>query len=179
VIPRRSSTARRARQLPAGAEPPILADLLQADLLQAQAVGRGRYAEQLQAAPASERGRLLTTYVQQRIAEVLGMTPPQLPAVDQGFADMGMDSLMSLDLKSRLEFDLGIPFSPAMVFNYPTIDSLGAHLRHVLGLSDGRATVLPDAPRTVDEDLLALEEIRNSSDDELAAFIAREYDAHQ
>jgi len=165
------------RQLPAGSEPPALTDFLEDE--PAEATGRGRYAEELQSAPASERGALLTTYLQQRIAEVLGMAPPQLPAIDQGFADMGMDSLMTLDLKARLELDLGMPLSPAMVFNYPTIESLGAHLCDVLGFNDGGASPSPDAPNPVEEDLAALDEIRGSSDEELAEFIAREYDAHQ
>jgi acyl transferase domain-containing protein/acyl carrier protein len=44
--------------------------------------------------------------------------------IDQGFFDMGFDSLMGLELKHRLEAAIRIPLPATLVFNYPTIRNL-------------------------------------------------------
>ena len=165
------------RQFPPGTAPPVVADFFEAKPTEES--GGSRYIEKLKLSPASERGGMLTKYLQQRIAEVLGMPSPQVPAIDQGFADMGIDSLMTLELKRRLEFDLGVSLSPVVVFNYPTIESLSDHLCHELGFQEGAAPASTDTLKTVEKDLAEIDAIRNSSEEELAAFIAQEYTAHQ
>jgi acyl carrier protein len=173
-------------RFPAGAEPPALANFFREEgTVSSNAPGRGRYLEELKRAPSSERRALLTAYLQERIAEVLRMDAAHLPPMDQGFADMGLDSLMALELKTRLEFDLGISLSATMVFNYPTIESFGENLfRNVLGLDENTTSSSFDPrekaqPKPIEEDLAELNEIRKSSDEELAALIAQEYDANQ
>lgn len=163
------------RRFPIGSEPPVLADFVGKD--PAARRGAGKYVEELKAAPEGDRVSMLATYLQQRLGAVLGLPPARLPAVDQGFADMGMDSLMILELKGTVESDLSISFSAALVFNYPTIASLSVRLCEELGLSAAAGDAAPEAA-IVEEDLAALEAIRNSSDDELAALIARELEAH-
>jgi len=171
-------------QLPAGTEPPLLADLLgavPAARTDAAKTDRPRQIERLRRAPAGERREFLVAYLQQEIGSVLGLTPPQLPEVDLGFAEMGMDSLMAVELKSRLEFELDASLPLTLVFNYPTIDSLGEHLaRHGLGLEAADAapeSELAGEPEPSEEELAMVDEIRNSSDEELAALIAEEFDA--
>jgi phthiocerol/phenolphthiocerol synthesis type-I polyketide synthase D len=41
---------------------------------------------------------------------------------------MGMDSLMSVELKGRLERSLGVPLPSTLTFNYPTIKALVDYL---------------------------------------------------
>ena len=48
--------------------------------------------------------------------------------IEQGLFDMGMDSLMAVELKSWLEKDTGLTFSPTLTFNYPTIKDLAHYL---------------------------------------------------
>ncbi|NEO74659.1 acyl carrier protein, partial [Moorena sp. SIO3H5] len=45
-----------------------------------------------------------------------------------GFFDMGMDSLMAVDLKRRLELSLQQSLSTSLAFNYPTIEKLAQYL---------------------------------------------------
>jgi acyl transferase domain-containing protein/acyl carrier protein len=164
------------RQFPEGTAPPILAGLLDAAPPSQQRERRLQYLEELKAAPADEWAARLTAYLQERLAEVLGTT--KLPATDLGFAEMGLDSLMTLELKSRLEADLGMTLSPAVVFNYPTIEALAGYLHSALGFVDPELQVAEVSTPNAEE-LAALDEIRNTSDDELAAMIAREYEATQ
>lgn len=46
----------------------------------------------------------------------------------QPFGTMGVDSLATVEIRNRLETALGRPLSAALVWNYPTIHSLVAHL---------------------------------------------------
>ena len=70
-------------------------------------------------------------------AAVMGLTPAELdPAT--GFFQLGMDSLMSVTLQHNLTASLGQSLSPAVIFDYPTVDSLTAHL----------ATLLPELTDT-------------------------------
>ena len=74
--------------------------------------------------PLEQRSSLLNDYLQTQVAKVLGLPPQQLPDPETGFFDMGMDSLMSVDLKRQLEADLGQTISSTVIFNFPTISKL-------------------------------------------------------
>ena len=172
------------RRFPVGHHPPVLKDFLsESEIGQSQGANRGHYLVELKKAPSSERLSLLTSYLQERVADVLGLSSHQLVGIDQGFAEMGMDSLMAVELKTRIEFDLNISVSPTMIFNYPTIESIAEHLfRQVLELHEGAdhsgASVVDKAEAKILEEVLPiLNEIRMSTDEELAELIAREYDA--
>jgi myxalamid-type polyketide synthase MxaC len=41
---------------------------------------------------------------------------------------MGMDSLMAIELKGRLERSVGLSLPSAIAFNYPTVDALAKFL---------------------------------------------------
>ena len=96
---------------------------------------------QLQKGPENERQEQLTTYLQNVVAAILGRD--SLPSVDRGLMDMGMDSLMALELRDRLQRDLGCTVPATTAFDYPTIAALSRHLGHdVIDL----ATVQDNAP---------------------------------
>jgi thioester reductase-like protein len=75
-----------------------------------QSEQRSEIVQQLEAAPESERHSLLTTYLQNAVAKVLRL--PQLPDPQQGLFDLGMDSLMAVELvgsiRSQLQAELPI-----------------------------------------------------------------------
>jgi len=61
------------------------------------------------------------------VAEALGYPPESLPA-DHGFFDLGLDSLMAVRLRARLEEALGRPVPTATLFAHPTVNALAAWL---------------------------------------------------
>jgi acyl carrier protein len=88
--------------------------------------------------PAEERFRRCTTMVQSMTGTILGLDTA--PAdIDQGFFDMGFNSLMSLELKNRLEAAIRIPLPTTLVFDYPTIRNLAEFIAG--GTKDGRGDV--------------------------------------
>ncbi|KVM47426.1 non-ribosomal peptide synthetase [Burkholderia ubonensis] len=74
-----------------------------------------------------ERKRLLADAIDRAVAQVLGFGSAT-PDRDRGFFEMGMDSLMAVDLRAHLEKALGAPLSVALLFDHPTVNALADFL---------------------------------------------------
>jgi acyl carrier protein len=74
-----------------------------------------------------ERRRQVADSIEQAVADVLGYGAGTLDR-DLGFFEMGMDSLMALDVRTQLENALGIKLSVALLFDHPTINALADFL---------------------------------------------------
>ena len=83
---------------------------------------------QLENAPASDRQNLLMAHLQSEVARILGFEPSRLPEVDQGFFEMGMDSLTAMELKYSLDASLGTFLPLSITFDCPTIKHLASHI---------------------------------------------------
>jgi NAD(P)-dependent dehydrogenase (short-subunit alcohol dehydrogenase family) len=70
--------------------------------------------------PAEERLRCCLAEVRVLTGTILGLDAAAAE-IDQGFFDMGFDSLMGLELKNRLEAAIRAPLPATLVFDYPTI----------------------------------------------------------
>ena len=81
--------------------------------------------ERLKEAPPSTRQAILMAHLQSETARVLGIQKPKL---EVGLSEMGMDSLMALELSTRLEATLGIELPSTLLFEYPTIKALAEYL---------------------------------------------------
>ncbi|NTX50379.1 SDR family NAD(P)-dependent oxidoreductase [Myxococcus sp. CA039A] len=95
--------------------------------------GRSRIREQLFAARASERRALLDGHLRELVGGVLRMAParidPRTPLMN-----LGLDSLMSMEIRNRLEAALGLKLSATVVWTYPTVATLTPFLAEKLGL---------------------------------------------
>lgn len=78
--------------------------------------------------PVKERIHKLTTYLQGEVAKILGFREGEMPAWDRGFFEMGMDSLMVVELKTRLENELECSLPATVTFESPNIEQLSKYL---------------------------------------------------
>jgi tyrocidine synthetase III len=93
---------------PAGTESPLLSQLARAEAaLPSQAGHPGEKREAILAAQPTERQRLLQSYLSEQVARVLGLPVSQLD-VQQPLSNLGLDSLMAVELKNRIAVDLGV-----------------------------------------------------------------------
>jgi myxalamid-type polyketide synthase MxaE and MxaD len=76
----------------------------------------------------TRRRDILIAHLRIQAGSVLGFESSREIPLDQGLFDMGMDSLMSVELKGRLERSLGVPLPSTLTFNYPTLDALADFL---------------------------------------------------
>ena len=98
---------------------------------------------QLGATPAAGHEDLLTSFLQGEVQAVLRL--PSAPASTVGFFDLGMDSLMAVELRNRLNraFSDTYVAPNTLVFDYPTIADLARHLVDALGDSEAAPETSP------------------------------------
>ncbi len=115
--------------------------------------------------PAADREALVVSFLQRELQAVLRL--PSAPAAGVGFFDLGMDSLMSVEFRNRLNRSLSGEFvlSSTAVFDYPTIESLAGHLLEELartvpadGPDAGGEAPVPEGPPETppDDDAIAI-----------------------
>ncbi|HUG85849.1 MAG TPA: amino acid adenylation domain-containing protein [Euzebya sp.] len=66
------------------------------------------------------------------VAALCGLAAPGDIDVDRGFADLGLDSMGAVELRNRLQRDLGHRLPATLAFTHPTIRTLTAHLCELL-----------------------------------------------
>ncbi len=84
--------------------------------------------ELTQSAAGSARRDLVIEHVRQKAAKVINAPDPHALDIHQGLFEMGLDSLMSVELKSSLEASVGAALPSTLTFNYPTIAELARYL---------------------------------------------------
>jgi myxalamid-type polyketide synthase MxaB len=110
--------------------PPFLAGLLQSTSRSVPPVS-SRLRNDLAALPDTERMTLLTGAIRRQIARILGASEGDI-GMDQGFFELGMDSLTSVELRNFLQSALGCQIPLTLTFDYPTIERLAEHLLHLV-----------------------------------------------
>ncbi|NEQ83963.1 MAG: acyl carrier protein [Moorea sp. SIO2I5] len=94
--------------------------------------------EKLEKASPGERQEILRKHIRGQVAKVLGLNSSQLPEVNLGLMEMGMDSLTTVELKNRLQAQLGIALPGTVAIEYPTIEKLSQYiLEEVMGWKSG------------------------------------------
>jgi myxalamid-type polyketide synthase MxaE and MxaD len=79
-------------------------------------------------APPADRHDLLVRYVERLVNDVMGFDSSRSIDPAQGLFDMGMDSLMSVDLRTRLGASVGQQLPSTLAFNYPSVAALVGYL---------------------------------------------------
>jgi NAD(P)-dependent dehydrogenase (short-subunit alcohol dehydrogenase family)/acyl carrier protein len=81
----------------------------------------------LQAAPG-ERKALLAAHVRGCARRALSLRPEAAVQDDVPLQEIGLDSLMAIDMKNELAQSLQLSLSAGLLFNYPTVRQLTEHL---------------------------------------------------
>ncbi|WP_203073865.1 type I polyketide synthase [Falsiroseomonas ponticola] len=116
----------------------------------------------------------LAAFIAGEAARVLRVGAGEALAPDQPLSDAGLDSLMALELRKALGDGLGLTLPATLLFSYPTVQALEAHLAGVLGLDAPAAAPPPRAaPPPPDDEIEA--SVMRMSEDEMMALIAQEF----
>ncbi|WP_143659620.1 SDR family NAD(P)-dependent oxidoreductase, partial [Streptomyces sp. MP131-18] len=146
-----------------GALPAITRGLVRAPVRRAVAAGAetGEHSlrQHLAGLPEERREQALTDLVRSHVSAVLGHGSADDIETEKGFKALGIDSLMAVELRNRLNVATGLRLSATLVFDYPTPAVLARHLRAELLESgtDGAETDRP--PLSADTAVSAREPI--------------------
>jgi acyl transferase domain-containing protein/acyl carrier protein len=136
---------------------------------------RQQFRPALEAATPSERLGLLEGHLRDHLARVLRMNAASIDRRTP-FRVLGVDSLMSLEVRNRVEASLGIRLSATLLFTYPDLAALAEGLLGELhlaqpadGASDGNLHLPPEAgERGTNLDEMAGSDLLALLDEELA-----------
>jgi acyl carrier protein len=70
----------------------------------------------------------LFDHISEQVIKTLGLTTSVLLNADQGLTDLGMDSLMAVEISNRLKRSLGVKLSSTIAFEHPTLKDLTGYL---------------------------------------------------
>ncbi|MBP0032421.1 MAG: SDR family NAD(P)-dependent oxidoreductase [Roseofilum sp. Belize BBD 4] len=120
---------------------PFLSDWQKTDSL-ISAPSKASILQQLEMALPSEQQDLLIAHIRHQVAQVLGIEKVESISLKEGFFDLGMDSLTSVELKNKLQTSLGCSLPSSLMFDYPTVSELVNYLAgHVLDSEGDREEV--------------------------------------
>jgi acyl transferase domain-containing protein/acyl carrier protein len=90
----------------------------------ATAAEEGALARRLLALAPRARRAAAEEAIGRMVAELLGPEPGTLPDPRRGFFDLGMDSLLVVRLRNRLQSELGVVLPQGVVFDHPNLAAL-------------------------------------------------------
>ncbi len=121
-----------AGQWRAGRVPALVSDWVAARIptQSAAPAPQADVAEALRRSPAFARADLVKQALARIVRQIMGLPPTAALADNRSFQEYGFDSLMSIELKTRVQDCFGLHVPSTLMFDYPNLDSLSAHLLH-------------------------------------------------
>ncbi|NES77484.1 MULTISPECIES: type I polyketide synthase [unclassified Okeania] len=157
------------QQFMGGMEPPLLSRIAQENQSSIQPQ-QEQIAQKLKDVPAKKQKAILITAIQEEVAATLATN--KVPQPQTGFFEMGMDSLMALEFRNRLQNITGHSFPSTLTFEYPNIEAITDYLlQEVLCLE---SYIDSSQDTTIDQKNNWEEEAKQLSEAELSALIDQE-----
>jgi hypothetical protein len=136
-----------------------------------------KVAEEIALSSARQRVLLAIDAVVTAVAQVLGRTSP--PLKEDRLMDIGLDSLMAIELRNRLQIIFGVDqLSSTLIFDYPTSEGIARLLLVQLGYqadgSDAGSSAPGVAPAEKSTDKMKVhsdEELDDMSSNEIAELL--------
>lgn len=151
----------------------FLADFQQ--ILTATPATESEFLLQLKAATPNRQRDMLISFVQERIAKILGIEQVYSIEPHQRLFDLGMDSLTAVELKNLLESELNCSLSSTLLFDYPTPQVLVDYLMSQIFSCDDQLLYeleIQEAPDNLNATAIALDEL---SQDDLEALFDKKF----
>jgi acyl transferase domain-containing protein/NADPH:quinone reductase-like Zn-dependent oxidoreductase/NADP-dependent 3-hydroxy acid dehydrogenase YdfG len=131
-------------------------------------VADDNFIRRLSAEPAGRRLAILKAHIESAAARALGATGGRSLDPRRPLHELGLDSLMSVELRNALATSLGRPLSSTLLFDYPTVESLTHYLgKDVLHLEFADRGPSEEGVASDDKDLQELKEISESEAESL------------
>jgi acyl transferase domain-containing protein/acyl carrier protein len=121
-----------SRQFRAASVPTMLETLVEAGaasaLGAAQAQALDGILDKLRSAPVTERHAIVLTQVRRTLAATLRLSSAESVGSNQPLGELGLDSLMAVEVRNLLTSAFRCELSSTLIFDYPTANALAAYL---------------------------------------------------
>ena len=130
--------------------------------------------KELLAALPGERTDILVDYLRQQLVHILRLSNPENLDRRQRLMDLGVDSLLALELKNRLQTGLNLDTNlpSTLIYDYPTIEAVVGYLEKVLFGSDPEPVVSAE-PTAPDPRETGAAELDNLSEEEIESLLLK------
>jgi myxalamid-type polyketide synthase MxaB len=132
--------------------------------------GTVRVLDAMLSAPVGDWATLLSLHVKDCARRVLSLGAESVIQERVPLQDIGLDSLMALEMRNELAQSLGLTLSAGLLFNYPTVEELTQHL---LGLFPTTPAASMPASGSRVEEMTALDAM---TDEEAELLLIKELD---
>jgi myxalamid-type polyketide synthase MxaB len=134
--------ARVFRQFPGRSEPRLLAELADRYARPAAAPARQRrLMDEIEAAAPNSRRALVAGFIREQALRVLGLEADAAIDARQPLGELGLDSLMAVELRNVMSRALERTLPATVLFKYPTIEALSDYV-----LESSQIEVTPPGP---------------------------------
>ena len=123
----------------------------------------------LESAPPAKRANLLIAFVHDQAVKVLGLDAARAIDPRRPLAELGLDSLMAVELRNALGMALKRSLPATLLFDYPTLQALSGYLSRLLFPEAKAAEVEEAAERTK-----AVADLQEISDEQAEALLLDE-----
>jgi acyl carrier protein len=121
--------------------------------------------------PVARKSAAVLGHVAEQVIRVLELAPNQALDPERGLKDLGLDSLMAVELRNRLQVSTGHALPTTLAFDHPTVAAIARFVgREVLGLESAE----PGRASTPGDDGVFTDEVRGLSDDEASRLLLEE-----
>ncbi len=134
--------------------------------------------ESLQLASPRQRRDAMLVHIQQHAMDVMRLDSRDAVDWRRGLFDIGMDSLMALELKNRLQASLGLSIPSTLAFTYPDVHAISGYLVQRLFPEVAPEAISPPEDLAIAERLAAAAaQIEDLDDAEMESLLARKVES--
>jgi acyl carrier protein len=161
-------------------EPALLSDLLAGITDRSESekkTSSAEFAAKLAAAAPQDRRTMILDHVRDQLTATLGLDRSKPIDPKRKLADFGMDSLMAVELRNRLQSSLGISLPATVGFEYPTLEALSDYIATQLFGSEQKPQAMAaaaSAEQSAAAEAAMMADIQKLSETELLASLAEE-----
>ncbi|HYJ03506.1 MAG TPA: SDR family NAD(P)-dependent oxidoreductase [Chthoniobacterales bacterium] len=156
-------------------ENPLLERIFAALENQESAGPTSDWRSRIDAAAPAEKQAVICQAVREAVGSVLRVKPDSLRD-DQPLTDLGLDSLMGVEIETSLEAAVGVALPPTSLMRARTIGQIASLIGGHLG---GGTTIAESAPVTVQAEAASAVDLDAISDEEIERLLGRESEAEE